>query len=159
MDFLALKPISFLSPSLQIGILALLFVAMVLYQYRHSKKTGKMYSVYPVSVSPLLAPIYEEIIFRGFILFGLLTIYPLIHAAVISSLLFGLWHLKNIFWEGPAGVIKQMAYAGLIIGPILTAITIWSGTIWLAVIVHYLNNLWAPISKDLYSRLVLKRTA
>lgn len=158
MDFFTLQSVNFLSPGIQIFLIAALFSLTVLYQYWSSKKTGKMYSVYPVAVSPLLAPIYEEVIFRGFVLAALLSIYSLTTAVIVSSLLFGLWHLKNIFWEGKVGVIKQMAYAGFVIGPILAILTVWSGTIWLAVIVHYLNNLWSPISKDLYRKFIAKRT-
>lgn len=156
MDFFTLQSVTFLSPGIQILLISILFSLTVLYQYWSSKKTGKMYGVYPVSVSPLLAPIYEEVIFRGFLLAGLLTIYSLTTAVIVSSLLFGLWHLKNIFWEGRKGVFKQMAYAGIVIGPILAMLTVWSGSIWLAVIVHYLNNLWSPISKDLYKKFVAK---
>ena len=152
MNFLALKPIGFLSPIVQIGIIAILFVLITLQQYSEVKKTGKMSLVYPVSVSILLAPLYEEIIFRGFVLSGFMNIYSSVMAVILTSFLFGLWHLKNIFWEGRMGVVKQMAYAGFIVGPILAVITLWSGTIWIAVILHYLNNLWAPISRKLFKR-------
>jgi len=151
-DFFALKEIGFLSPGIQIALIAILFGIAVVQQYGPSRKTGKMYSVYPVSASPLLAPIFEEIIFRGIILTALLGLYSIPASIIVSSLLFGLWHLKNIFWEGKKGVIRQMAYAGLVIGPILAILTVWTGTIWLAVIVHYLNNIWSPLSKDLYKK-------
>lgn len=156
MDFLLVQPIGFLSPSMQIALIAGLFILTTFQQYAEVKRTGKMFDVYPVSVSPLFAPIYEEILFRGFILFGLLTLYSSAWALVVSSLLFGLWHLKNIFWETPRGLAGQMLYAGFIFGPIAAALTLWSGTIWLAVIIHYLNNLWGPISKRLFERFQKK---
>lgn len=150
MSYLALQPIGFLSPLLQIILIATLFVVTTVQQYFEVKKTGKMYSVYPVSVSILFVPIYEEVLFRGFMLIGLLSLYPVTEAIVLTSLLFGLWHLKNIFWESRKGLIGQIAYATLIFGPIAALITVWSGTIWLAVILHYLNNIWAPVSKKMF---------
>ena len=154
MNFLVLKTIGFLSPSIQIAIIVVLFVLMTLYQYREVQKTGKMFFVYPVSVSILFAPLYEEIIFRGFMLSGFLNIYSITVAVVLSSFLFGLWHFKNIFWEGRMGVTKQMLYAGVIVGPIFALVTIWTGTIWVAVILHYINNLWAPISRKIFKKSV-----
>ncbi len=154
MNFLALKSIGFLSPGMQIVSIVVLFVLMTLYQYREVQKTGKMFSVYPVSVSILFAPLYEEIIFRCFVLSGFLNIYSIAVSVILSSFLFGLWHLKNIFWEGRMGVIKQILYAGVIAGPIFALVTMWTGTIWIAVILHYINNLWAPISRKIFKKSV-----
>jgi len=153
MNFFSLQTVGFLTPEAQIALIALFFVVTTLTQYIEVQKTGKMFSVYPVSVSILFAPLYEEIIFRGFVLSGFLNLYSPVIAVVLTSVLFGLWHLKNIFWEGKTGVLKQMAYAAIIVGPILGVVTLWSGTLWLAVILHYLNNLWAPISKRWYQKL------
>lgn len=158
MEFFALIPISFLSPLLQILLIAALFILLTLYQFQQVQKTGKMFSIYPPSVSILFAPLYEEVIFRGFVLWGLLSLYSVPIAILITSLLFGLWHLKNIFWDTRAGLTRQILYATLIIGPLLAILTVWSGSIWLAVIVHYLNNLWSPISKELFRDAITKQT-
>ena len=143
MNFFAFKTIGFLTPAVQIILITGLFVWTTLKQYREWQKTGKLFGVYPLGTSILFAAIIEEIIFRGFILSYFLSIYSVAIAVISSSVLFGLWHLKNIFWEGERGVIKQMLYAGVIFGPIAAALTIWSGSIWLAVIVHYAHNLIA----------------
>lgn len=152
MNYFSLQPLGFLSPLAQIVIITGLFILTTFYQYQQVKKTGKMYRVYPVSVTPVLAPIYEEIIFRGFLLLGLLNIFSVQVAFVISCLLFCLWHFKNIFWEEKR-VFSQMAYAGFIAGPIFAIATLWTGTIWLGVILHYLNNLWSPISLEIFHKL------
>lgn len=153
MGFLSLSPLGPLSPEAQILFIVVLFVCMTLYQYKEVQKTGKMFGVYPVSATILFAPLYEEVIFRAGILSAFLALYSVPVAVVLSSVLFGLWHLKNIFWEGKTGVLKQMAYAALIAGPIFALATVWTGTIWLAVILHYINNIWSPISKTLWKRL------
>lgn len=144
MPFYSLTSIGFLTPILQIAIISGLFIWMTLGQYGEYKKTGKMYENYPLRISILFAPIYEEFIFRGAILFYLLTIYSPIIAIVVSSLLFGLWHLKNIFYLPKRKLTGQMLYTGLFVAPIAAIITLWTGTIWIAVILHYLNNLIAP---------------
>ncbi|MBV5282383.1 MAG: CPBP family intramembrane metalloprotease [Paludibacter sp.] len=88
----------------------------------------------------LFAPIYEEIIFRAVILSVLLKHYSLVKAVVFSSLLFGLWHIKNIFFVDPFELLKQICYTGIIFGPIMCLITYKTKTIWIATIIHYLNN-------------------
>lgn len=151
--FLALKSIWILTLEVQLILISTLFVATTIFQYQYYKKTGKMYENYPVGVSILFAPIYEEVIFRGLILGGLLNFYSPTTAIVISSLLFGLWHFKNIFWETKKGLAYQMLYTGLIFGPIMALVTIWSGSIWLAVVLHYINNLVAPFSRRFVRRI------
>lgn len=141
---LTLKPIGMLTPFLQILLICILFVVTTVVQYRAFKRTGKMWAHYPVSTSSLFVPIYEEIIFRGIILLGLMSLYTILTAVIISSLLFGLWHFKNVFYSPKKELIYQMLYAGIVFGPVMGYLTIYTGTIWLAVILHYINNLFAP---------------
>lgn len=140
---LQLKQIIFLTPLLQILLISLLFVVTVLAQFKEYKKTGKTWGHYPLSTSSFFAAIYEEILFRGIILIGLLHLYTQTTAVIISSLLFGLWHFKNIFYLSKKELVYQMLYTGLIFGPIMALVTLATGTIWLAVILHFANNLFA----------------
>lgn len=150
MEYLYLKTFYFLTPLVQIVLIATLFVIITFRQYLEFKKSGKMYTHYPLRVSILFVPIYEEIIFRGLILYGLMNSFAPIAAVVISTALFGIWHLKNIFWLTKKLLIEQVLYAGLIFGPVAAFLTISSGTVWPAVILHYLNNILSPhISKIL----------
>lgn len=63
----------------------------------------------------LFAPIYEEIIFRGLILGALLTQLSKRQAILYSSLLFGAWHLKNIFFLDLDLLTYQMLYTTLFV--------------------------------------------
>lgn len=148
---LTLKTIGFLTPALQIILICALFIATTIIQYGRYKKTGKMWEHYPVTPLTLFVPIYEEAIFRGIILIGLASIYSIFTAAVVSSLLFGLWHLKNIFLTPKKELVYQMLYTGLVFGPVMSFFTIATGTIWLAVILHYTNNLFASYFSNLVS--------
>ncbi len=47
-----------------------------------------------IFIIAVFAPVFEEIIFRGIILKGLLAKYPKVVAVIVSSLLFGAFHLN-----------------------------------------------------------------
>lgn len=143
LEVLKFKPIGFLSPIVQIILICGLFAIAVIAQRKEYKLTGKTYGRYPWRISTFVSSIYEEIIFRGFILFGLLSFLPMIWSVVISSVLFGLWHLKNYKWQTKKQTLYQAVYTGLVFGPIASFITIATGTIWLAVIFHYIHNIIA----------------
>lgn len=78
----------------------------------------------------VIAPIVEELIFRGIILNGLRKNYPAISAIFFSALLFSLFHLNP--WQMPATFIL-----GLLLGWIM----IRTRNILLAIIGHSMNNL------------------
>jgi uncharacterized protein len=125
---------------LQITLIAILYIAMTFGYFFSVKATGKM-DGYPGSVSLLFVPIYEEAIFRGIVLRFFEKQYGFWSAIVLSSALFAIWHLKNIFWLEPAQLIHQMVYTGLVFGPITAFITLKLRTIWPSVAIHYLNNM------------------
>ena len=137
---LELKKVGFLTPSFQIVFISACFLIYAAWNYFNFLQTHTLFG-YPVSVSLFFAPIYEEIIFRGFIFVGLQRIYSLKKSAIITCLLFSIWHFKNIFWLSPAQLIDQMLYAGFIIGPIFIYITVKTKSIWPGVMLHYANNI------------------
>ncbi len=142
--FFALRHVGFLSPGLQIFLISLLFAITVLFQHAEYKKTGKtLRGRFQSPTFFFFCPIYEEVIFRGFILSALLMLYSIPVAIVVSSLMFGLWHLKNIIVYSKRELILQILSNTILLGPITAIITIITGTIWIAVIVHYFINLFA----------------
>ncbi len=145
MNFLPMISIGFFNPLMQIFVICLIFVAIVIVQYKIYKKIGTFSHNYPPHTLTLFAPIYEEVLFRGIFLSGLIYVYGMIPAIVITSILFGIWHIRSIFFMPVNKTIVQILYTGLILGPIFALITIYTGSIWLAVILHFLNNLLAPI--------------
>jgi membrane protease YdiL (CAAX protease family) len=72
-EILKFKQIGFLGPLAQILIICGLFIITITIQRREYKKTGKTFGHYPWRLSTFFSSLYEEIIFRGFILFGLLA--------------------------------------------------------------------------------------
>lgn len=77
----------------------------------------------------IIAPITEEIFFRGIILRGLLRFHSIPVALISSSLLFGFVHLNP--W-----MLLPTAILGIAFGLVLLR----TGSIWLCVICHSLNN-------------------
>lgn len=114
------------------------YVATIFVWYFDFKSTGKMGGHEP-NVWMLFVPIYEELIFRG-LLIKYFERYGKVSGVVITSLLFGLWHLKNIYWSTPHDLMIQILYAALIFSPIACVVTQKSKSVWPAVILHYLNN-------------------
>ena len=80
----------------------------------------------------VVAPLSEEIFFRGFMFAGIRRALPLWPAAIISGLIFGSVHLTG----GNIGVAVQLA----ILGVILAWLYEHSGTLWTPILVHMLNN-------------------
>jgi hypothetical protein len=143
---LALKQIWILTPLIQILIMTILYLATGLSQYPIFKKTGRLSYNYPPNSFLIFAPIYEEIIFRGFLLAAFIPLYGIVWAIILQAVLFGIWHLRSLLFMPPKLVLQQVLYTGLILGPAFAIVTLFTGTIWMAVILHFLNNFLAFIS-------------
>lgn len=93
----------------------------------------------------LIPPLVEEFAFRG-VLFGWLNKFGEKFALFATAVLFGLMHRNFV----------QMFFAFLV-GLVLGFIRIKSGSLWLSVAVHAVNNLFAVISD--YSAQILSDSA
>ncbi|MCZ6539880.1 MAG: CPBP family intramembrane metalloprotease [Chloroflexi bacterium] len=74
-------------------------------------------------------PVAEEIFFRGFVLNGLLKRFGVGRALLLSSLLFGLFHID------PGAIVPTFA-----LGIVLGWVYLKTGSIWPAMFVHALHN-------------------
>ncbi len=84
----------------------------------------------------MVAPLTEELLFRGLILRGLLQHHSARWAIVLSALLFGLSHMNP--WQ-----FLPTLFGGLL----LAWLTLETGTLWPAILTHAANNAlssWAP---------------
>lgn len=113
---------------------------MTLLSYKSYLETEEVFGM-PLTMTILFAPIFEELIFRGWILGELRKRHSAMKALVYSSVLFGLWHLKNIFYFDLEDLAYQMIYAAVIVGPMLAWLTLKTKTLWPGVILHYINNI------------------
>lgn len=157
MKYFQLKQVGFFSKELQIFLILFLFIIIVIYRYKKRGRLTWEEDQYSVHFAHMFTPVYEEIIFRGLIFQGLLMIYQFLPALMISSSIFGIWHLKNIFIFNKKKVLFQILYAGLIFSPIVSYVMYISQTIWLGVIIHYINNLWSQMQWNLYKKIGLAK--
>ncbi len=79
----------------------------------------------------VIAPIFEEIIFRGFVFKEFLKRYSLAKAIIFSSLIFGIIHM-NI----------HQGVATFFLGTILAVIYYKSNSLLLCILIHFINNLF-----------------
>jgi membrane protease YdiL (CAAX protease family) len=140
-SYFQFKKIGIFTPTIQIVLLVALFVATSLLANLSYRETGLVFNN-PLFTyaSVLFAPVYEEMIFRGLIFSAFLKNSATIKALIYSSILFGLWHIKNIFFMDTSHLASQIVYAGFVFGPLMCYITYKTKTIWIASIVHYANN-------------------
>jgi membrane protease YdiL (CAAX protease family) len=139
-EFFEFKRLGRLTQSYQISIIVFLYLVHLALAYIQFRQTGKV-AGYSPSATLLFVPIYEEWIFRGIFLKFFEKHYGKFIAVGVTSILFGLWHLKNAFWISPDQLYGQIAYTALIFSPIVSMITLKCRSLWPAVMLHYVNNL------------------
>lgn len=82
----------------------------------------------------IVAPFIEEVMFRGLVFRVLEQKYALVTTVLVQGILFGAYHMNII----------QGAYAA-VLGVILGLSLIWTGSIWIPIIIHFGNNLMSTL--------------
>jgi membrane protease YdiL (CAAX protease family) len=136
-----LKRVGIVPAWLQASLVVGLFVATVLLTHAEYLAKGTTFGFAGPAFNVLVAPTYEELIFRGWILGRLAHRRSAAAAIAISSLLFGILHLRNIFWQDTGALVRSMVFTGVVLGPLLGWVTLRCRSVWPAVCLHYLNNL------------------
>ncbi len=95
----------------------------------------------------LIPAICEEVLFRGYVLRAFEKSWGIIVAIVVSGIVFGLFHLQ---------VANLLPLATL--GMILALMTWLSGSIWPAVVAHFINNGAAVLVGTSYPELMFGET-
>jgi membrane protease YdiL (CAAX protease family) len=96
-------------------------------------------------VAVFVAPVSEELFFRGFVFMGLLRGMPLYLAVILSSLLFAIAH-------GDAASFPVLFIIGL-----LLALLRWqTKSLWPSIILHFLNNSLGAIEIILFMHGILR---
>lgn len=88
-----------------------------------------------------LPSIFEEVVWRGVILAAFLRVYDQRKSILFTALCFGLWHIISVIESHPiltAGNIVWAAISGLF----YAYVTLKTGSLLPAMIVHYLGNLF-----------------
>lgn len=133
-------------------IVGLYLLSIFYYMREYSLWTPVWEYMYNHSMSVIFAPIYEEILFRWIILVWLVKVFSKHREVIIWwGILFGIWHFKNFpfmsLWEN----LYQVFYT-VFLWWFLTWIALKYNTVWLWVIIHYINNIllhplsWATVA-------------
>ncbi len=130
------------TPFMQLSSITIAFVATVLLTYTEYSRDGKAFTYYDPGFGTVFAPIYEELIFRWIMQNELTRLYGNTKAIIATSLLFWLYHLKNIYRQP---IAWQMLYTGLILWPLLWRLAYKTKSIRPGVIIHYLSNIIASL--------------
>jgi len=85
----------------------------------------------------ILAPIYEEILFRGVLFTGLRKKLPLITTGIIVSVIFGAAHLE---WGGDSPLNWAAAIDTAVFSMVLVYLRETSKSLWPAIFLHGLKN-------------------
>jgi membrane protease YdiL (CAAX protease family) len=92
----------------------------------------------------VMAPLTEEIYFRGIVLGWVRRHGGMAWAIGLSSLVFGGMHLK---WLTPGGMGGMVVTAELVaMGVLLAMVAVRTGSLWTSVIAHGVNNLCAALA-------------
>lgn len=89
------------------------------------------------------AGVTEEVIFRGVLIAALALVMPLWAATTISIIAFTLPHA----YQGPAGMVKVLPT-----GAFLTAIVLLGGSLWPAIIAHWVIDMTAGLTFAILDR-------
>ena len=100
----------------------------------------------------LFVGLFEEACFRGVVFLGFLekrraTTLGRFWAIVLSSAVFGLVHLVNIFFSSPIAVLMQIGYSFLI-GAMCSVVLMKTANIWLCVALHSIFNFCGALVPD-----------
>lgn len=106
--------------------------------------TGEWWTVALLLLECMCVGFFEETAFRGVVFLGLLRRNPESKAwaftsIALSSVIFGVVHLINIFESSPIAVLMQIGYSALI-GAMCAVILMKTANIWLCVVIHGLFN-------------------
>ena len=82
----------------------------------------------------LTAGVCEELLYRGFLIWYLSHLMPIVPAAFLSAAIFGLAHL----YQGPGGMLRTGALGGF-----LASIYLLTGSLYLPMVLHFLADVYS----------------
>jgi membrane protease YdiL (CAAX protease family) len=92
----------------------------------------------------VMAPLTEEVYFRGIVLGWMRRHWGMAWAIGLSSLVFGAMHLKWLMPGGTSGLVSTVELVAM--GALLALVAVRTGSLWISVITHAVNNLCAALA-------------
>ncbi len=136
-----LSSLLFAVPAILISINNFPFSLVVKGEAELAKNGGE---IFLLLLECLCVGFFEETAFRGVVFLGILKKKPndrlwAFISIAVSSAVFGLVHMINIFESSPAAVLLQIGYSSLI-GAMCAVVLMKTANIWLCVVIHGLFN-------------------
>ena len=130
--------------SILIGVVSTVFPSWLeaYEELMESAGMGNEITIFMMIYSVLLAPISEELIFRGVTMRIARRAFPFWIANIIQAVLFGAFHMNML----------QGVYA-FVLGLILGYICERGGSIYLSIIFHFFFNLWGTTTSELLNSM------
>jgi len=131
-DYRLIVPVVIATIALLIGVVSpiLSVIPMSDFLKKVLQEMGEMKGMFGFLTVVIAAPIFEELIFRGIILDGLLKKYGATKAILLSSLLFGIAHLN----------IPQFVVA-FSVGVLMGWVYVNTKNLWFTILIHFTCNL------------------
>lgn len=109
-----------------------------------ARMTGEWWTILLFFVECLCVGFFEEVAFRGVVFLGILKRKPASKSwaalsVILSSAIFGLVHMINLFESSPGAVFLQIGYSALI-GAMCSVVLVKTANIWLCVLIHGIYN-------------------
>lgn len=101
----------------------------------------------------VLAPVAEELMFRGYFLGKLKSYINPWVAVVFTALVFGLLHLPGQMSGGSITLQWSAAIDTFALGLMLGTLRLWSGSVWAGILLHMLKNAIAYFALFVYPSL------
>ena len=114
-----------------------------------AKITGNIWQLLFLFAECLAVGFFEEMTFRSFVMLTVMekrrsTRKQIFVSIIITSAIFGLVHLINMFTSSPVAVLLQICYSFLI-GAMCAVVLLICGNVWICVLIHGLFNFMGAI--------------
>lgn len=106
--------------------------------------TGQWWTILLLLLECLCVGFFEEMAFRGVVFLSILKKNPFSKgwaalSLILSSVVFGLVHMINLFESSPGAVFLQIGYSTLI-GAMCSVVLVKTANIWLCLLIHGIYN-------------------
>ena len=114
-----------------------------------ARVTGSIWQIALLFLECLAVGFFEEMTFRSFVMLTVMekrraTRKQIFISIIITSVIFGLVHLINMFTSSPVAVLLQICYSFLI-GVMCAVVLLISCNVWLCVLIHGIFNFMGAI--------------
>lgn len=140
------KSILFVIPAMIVALNNIPFLSIL---EGEAKITGNMLQLALLLIECLAVGFFEEMTFRSFVMLTVMekrraTRGQILVSIIITSVIFGLVHLINMFTSSPVAVLLQICYSFLI-GAMCAVVLLISCNVWLCVLIHGIFNFMGAI--------------